>query len=932
MSRRLIAAAAASCVLISALGNPSVFAETAPGDISSETVLLSSGSGDYAEYISKYNNQTEHSQTEVLKTVNSEISSEEITFEIEVLNSGLYSPILKYKALDEGTSEFLISMKIDGAYPFEEARQLSFPRFWKTGDIRVDGLGNEFSPEASAADMLMESAASDSSGWSADEYKLWLDAGTHSVSLSAADGVMQLEQLRLVSAACTPYGGKTDGKSNYSGNQIVIEGENPYLLSSYWLIPKSDNTSASVTPPSNSANKVNYIGGGNWKTAGETIYWRFSAENDGYYQIGFTYRQSAVMNGSVYRNLKIDGVCPFEQARQIPFRYSTKWQNTVFSSDENEPYLIYLSAGEHILSLTATPGPIAEISRNLKDAVSDLGSLYMDITMITGETVDSYRDYELFSSVQNMESRVKRCFDNLSKASEDLSSLGKQGSGSYDSTIKAMMQILGKMLDNKYTAHRYVSDYYSTYCSIASTLNEMRDMPLDLDRIILASPEKQIKFNSAGALRQFGFSAVKFLKSFIGNYNNISGVSDAEEHLTIWVNWGRDQAQILNALIQSDFTPEYSMPVNVRVTNATIVQSVLSGNQPDIILQQPRSEPVNLAIRGVLLDLNEFDDIGEVLARFHSGAEIPYKYKDGLYGLPDTQTFNLMFYRTDVFERLGLSVPKTWDEFATVCRLLSRNNLQVWLPYTQITNTTQVNTGVGSLTLFPCLLLQNGLGLYSEDGRASTLSNADVIKVFEYWTDFYTKMKLPITMNFYNRFRTGTCPLGISQYTTYTTLKAAAPEIDGLWSVTSIPGMKREDGTVNSSSSGGGTGCCILKSTNYKSAAWNFLKWWTSADIQFKYTNNLESVLGPTGRVAVSNAQALEKISWDRNMKSDIIEAWNNVQEVPEVPGSYYASRAIDLSFWSVVNENSVPKDVLLRRSAEVDTEIERKWKQYENR
>ena len=67
-------------------------------------------------------------------------------------------------------------------------------------------------------------------------------------------------------------------------------------------------------------------------------------------------------------------------------------------------------------------------------------------------------------------------------------------------------------------------------------------------------------------------------------------------------------------------------------------------------------------------------------------------------------------------------------------------------------------------------------------------------------------------------------------------------------------------------------------------------------------------------------------------MKSDIIEAWNNVQEVPEVPGSYYASRAIDLSFWSVVNENSVPKDVLLRRSAEVDTEIERKWKQYENR
>ena len=67
-------------------------------------------------------------------------------------------------------------------------------------------------------------------------------------------------------------------------------------------------------------------------------------------------------------------------------------------------------------------------------------------------------------------------------------------------------------------------------------------------------------------------------------------------------------------------------------------------------------------------------------------------------------------------------------------------------------------------------------------------------------------------------------------------------------------------------------------------------------------------------------------------MKATIIEAWKQVREVPEVPGSYYVSRSVDLSFWNVVNENLNPKDILLKWGAEVNDEIERKWKQYENR
>ena len=857
-----------------------------------------------------------------------------VKFDIEVQEAGEYKIGFSYKALDEATSNLIFGLKLNGKYPFEAAEKLELPRMWKLDDEkRVDGLGNEFSPAILASEENTFNYIIDNSGWSIDPYVFNLEKGIHSIEVIPLDGSFYIEKISasviIESAGYSPSTGET---KNYKGKPIIVEGEQADVLSTYWLIPRSDNTSASVTPVSEVTNKINYIGGANWKSAGEYISWTVNVPSAGYYKLGFSYRQSTVINGSTYRKLTIDGELPFSEAEEISFAYCTDWEGITFSDKGGNPYLIYLEKGNHEITLTATPGPVVEISMLLKETVSNLGNLYMQITKITGDTPDNYRDYTLFETIPDMEANVKKSMDDLKKASELLGKLaGKEGS-SYDSTVKAMEQVLTKMLENKYNSHRYVTDYYSKYCSLASVLNEMREMPLEIDRILLTAPDEKPNYGQAGIFKQLGFATKKFFLSFISDYNNISGVKGGEDYLTIWVNWGRDQAQVLNFLTQSSFTEETNIPVDLKVTNATIVQSVLSGNQPDVILQQHRSEPVNLAMRNVLLDLNEFSDCEEVLKRFQEGAEIPYRYKDGLYGLPDTQTFFLMFYRTDILEGMGLKAPRTWEEFTSTAKLLARNNMDVWLPYTQITTVNQVNTGIGSLNLFSSLLLQKGLNLYEKGGRATTLTNTNVIKVFEEWTDFYTKLKVPITMSFYNRFRVGTCPLGIEQYTNFTTLKAAAPEIEGLWEVTEIPGTAGENGNIDHSSSGGGTACCILKATTNKKAAWEFLKWWTRADTQLSYTNNLESVLGPTGRVAVSNIEAFSKMSWDTEMKADIVAAWKNVKEIEEVPGSYYVSRAVDLSFWNVANQNENPKDVLLKWGLEVDQEIKRKWNQYENR
>lgn len=865
--------------------------------------------------------------------VNQTVDASPIEFAVTVTENGLYNLGMSYKALGKETQALEIGVKIDGQSPFNEAEKLFFPRVFQDGEeCRVDGLGNEFAPEQKPFEQPYFALATDITRWTDDPYLVYLTQGEHIITVTPVAGTFELYTFNF----CAPeqvsdYTEPTDTSKYYSGESVVIEAEDTYLKNSYWLSLKSDTGSIDITPNSVVNSLVNYIGGGNWKTSGDTIVWETPEMEEGYYQIGFSFRQSTVLGGKTYRKLTIDGKVPFKQAASIGFGYDDEWQQSVFADDGDKPYLIYLSAGKHEIALTAVPGEMTEVRDLLKQTVSDISSMYLEITMITGESVDIYRDYDLFDQIPGMEERMQAILQQLNNAETRLLEITDSDSSTHSSIIKNMARTVQMMLENRYTAHRYVSEFYNCYTSLAAALYEMRDMPLDLDRIIFTKPSAEQLFEQAGFFSKLGFSIQRFLVSFIRDYNNISNTSE-NDALTIWVNWGRDQAQVLNALIQTSFTSEYDIPVNVQLVNASIVQAVLSGKGPDCVLQHARSEPVNLAMRGVLYDLTQFDDLDEVLTRFQDGAETPYYYKDGLYALPDTQNFYLMFYRKDILGQLGLKVPETWDDFKEVTKLLMRQNLSVWIPNNTATDMAQVNAGIGSLNLFPSLMMQRGVPIYSEDGRSTNLSNSQAMLVFAEWTDYYTMLKLPKTLDFYNRFRTGTCPLGISNLATYTTLKTMAPEIDGQWSVAQIPGTRLEDGSISHTSSGGGTSCAILKATKNPDNAWKFLKWWTDSETQLSFSNEVEAILGPAGRVSVSNVEAFKRLSWDVEMLDSILGAWENVVEIPEYPGSYYVSRSIYQSFWNVVNDNQNPKDMLLKYSQEADKEIERKWKQYENR
>ena len=175
-------------------------------------------------------------------------------------------------------------------------------------------------------------------------------------------------------------------------------------------------------------------------------------------------------------------------------------------------------------------------------------------------------------------------------------------------------------------------------------------------------------------------------------------------------------------------------------------------------------------------------------------------------------------------------------------------------------------------------------------------------------------------------------PLAIQGYGQYITLSVAAPEIAGKWAVCEIPGFMDENGNINNTQTGGGSGASILKDTKHPNEAWEFLKWWTSAETQAGYSQNVENVLGVAGRVASANVEAVTKLSWSNDVLDVLLNSWEDVQELPELPGGYYVPRSVDMAFWNTYNKSENPKDLLIEWNEIANTEIARKIKQYEER
>ena len=377
-------------------------------------------------------------------------------------------------------------------------------------------------------------------------------------------------------------------------------------------------------------------------------------------------------------------------------------------------------------------------------------------------------------------------------------------------------------------------------------------------------------------------------------------------------------------MIDDTFTPEYGIGVNVKLVEAgTLLPATVAGTGPDVALSVGQGEPVNYALRNASVDLTQFEDFEEVIGEYYESSYAAYKFNGGVYGLPETQNYNVLFYRSDIMEELGLEVPQTWQDLINLLPIIQQNNMLVAIP------SVYNNTASPDLTSFLDIMYQNGGELYEAGGKRTLIDEEAGISAFETYTTFFTHYKLPTVYNFVNRFRSGEMPLGIGAYNMYNTLVVFAPEIRGLWDFTLLPGTEREDGTIDRSGNSWGTCSMMLQNSDNKEKAWKFLKWWASAETQIRFGRELESVMGSSARYATANVKAFEGLAWSSKQMEVLKQQWAWTKGTPEVAGSYYTTRHLVNAVRRVINVNEDPRETLLDYARTINDELYKKRQEF---
>jgi len=854
---------------------------------------------------------------------------EEWTFTVR--ESGAYYVGVGYMPLGDDGRDLEMTFLLDGEKPGEEA--ITLTRLWSDdGRFRHTAAGDEIRPTQNEAKIWAEEPLRVSRS---GRLSLELEKGEHTLSLGQADGNCLVQYVRLYQENLIPYeqyAAANPGSPADSAVYLQVEGETPALKSSSQLYAVYDRSSPYTLPYHATCLRYNTIGGETWSDNGQWIEWEVEVPEDGLYQLGLRYRQNENKGQDSLRRLEVDGVVPFAEAAEIPFDYAIDWQSGFFGGDD--PWQFYLTAGVHRIRLEVVQGEKETQAAKMQETLYRINSLYREIIMVTGTDPDSFRDYDLESAIPDLNGKLQGILEELRGYIGYLETC--YGEGCYSSRILSQMELqFQSFIEKPYTIARRLSMFKTNIEALAEWILEFEQQALQIDYLYVTGIGAQPAIAEGSFLSRMGHEVYAFLGSFTHSYSEVAteGAQETDQNLTIWMGKGRDQANVVKRLIDAYFTPETGINVNISLVEGALVKATLAGQGPDVNVFTSRGEAMNLAFRGAITALDGMPGFDELSGMYADSAFVPYEYEDQVFAVPETQEFYVMYVRTDIMQELGLEVPNTWKELMALLPVLQANSLSIGLPYTD--GYATMNNGIGTINLYPTLLAQKGIGVYQEqeDGSIRTnLMTSGAYDAFKMWSDFYVLYDFDLYKDDFNRFRTGEMPIVISTYGLYNTLEEAAPEIAGQWMMTSIPGTVREDGTLDRSTSASGTCTIILDNCEDKQTAWQFVRWWNSAEIQQMYAREVEAELSTLGRHTPANLEAFRGSLWTEEEKELLLAQWKNVVEVPEIPGGYYVTRNIDNAFRQVFYNGENARDTLNYWMNAVNEELVRKQLQLAGR
>ncbi|XZF77867.1 extracellular solute-binding protein [Bacillus sp. AL-1R] len=880
---------------------------------------------DKKEYVSA-NNSKDYNESVINFSNNKSID-----IEVNIPEDALYEIGFDYYGLSKEILNPELSIKINGQFQFYESRRIVAPINWKDKSKKFEknNYGNELIPEQIQIKEWNHALAQDPSNLQPEPLRFHLKKGKNIITLTNTSGNMLLGKVYVKSPkklfSYKEYKEKYFNQKVQS-DLITIEAERPFVKNTSRIRPTSIK-SPDVIPYKSNELLLNTLYGG--ESAGESVTWKVNVENAGNYVLSFKMLQNDKSGSPVFRSVLIDGKVPFQEVEHYKFDFSEKWHNRTLSDEKDNPYYFYLNKGEHEITLVADASPVEPIIHNLKEIMDEINDLSLSIKKLTGNSTDRNRDWKITEYLPDIKEQLTSWTEKLVENKNKLRKI--YGNDTDEKSLEEVdltliISKLNKLKNDPDKIPKRLTDLSDGSNSAAQILgniqSSLQTQPLLIDRIYVHGNSKLPKATT-GFVNKITSQVKEFYYSFTNKTYDTTSVD--KDTVEVWVNRNQQYVELMQNMADSTFTKETGIKVKFSVmpNEQKLILANAGNQQPDVALGISVGTPYELAMRGAAADISKFKDFKEYIQKFSPGAFMPMMLNNKVYALPETQDFYVLFYRKDLLNKLHIPIPNTWTDVKEMLPELQRYGLNFFVPLS--------GTSANKAFMFTApFIYQHGGDLYSKDSMSTAIDSEESIEGMKLMTDLYTMYSLPLQVpNFYNSFRYGSIPIGISNFETYIKLTSAAPEIAGSWDIALYPGVEQKDGSVSRWATGSAQSAMMFEKSKKQEQSWKLLKWWMSTKTQTDFATNLQTIYGTEYMWNSANLEAFKNSPLPEDHKKVILEQWKYLMEVPKTPGAYMIEREISNTWNKVVFNGANLRASIDDSTIIVDREIRRKMEEF---
>ncbi len=226
------------------------------------------------------------------------------------------------------------------------------------------------------------------------------------------------------------------------------------------------------------------------------------------------------------------------------------------------------------------------------------------------------------------------------------------------------------------------------------------------------------------------------------------------------------------------------------------------------------------------------EPLDEYVARDHFNTDrwpapiLDLSTHDGkLYSLPVRAHVQMLFYRKDIFKKLGLTAPTTWKELDEVSKVISdKTDLAGIVPYYGAGNNAQ------NLPMWTSYLWSNGGDIFDDELKPA-FNSPEGIEATKRYIDLLVKEKVapPGSVTFGEQdsrtfFKQGKAAMWLGWWWVYSEFndkEASAKDVAGNVGFASVPGWEGKGTQANIAT----FPLAMMKASKNKEAAWEVLKW-----------------------------------------------------------------------------------------------------------